>query len=359
MTSAADPAPGRRPIDAALVLIAAAACAGCFQSVGGKSGSLQGQTMGTVYAVRYFAPVEFEPSPEELQQAIDDRLALVNKRMSTYDPESELSRFNASESTDWFAVSVETASVVESALELADSSGGTYDPTVGPLVNLWGFGPGKRRDAPPSEEEIKAAKASTGYCKVDARLDPPALRKDDPGVYVDLSSIAKGHGVDAVAEVLDGLGCSQYLVEIGGEVRSKGTKPGGKPWRIGVEKAAGARSASGRPLQRVVELVDRSMATSGDYRNFFEYEGQRFSHTISPARGKPVSHDLATVTVTADRCRDADAVATALLVMGPERGYDWAAERGVAALFVSRSAADELTERTTPAWDQLHGAPEP
>lgn len=308
-------------------------------------------TMGTSYSVSVIGGDQADA--ERWQILVDERLAEVNRRMSTYDPRSELSRFNASDSTEWFEVSSETASVVASALELASESGGAYDPTVGPLVNLWGFGPGKRRESPPSDAEIAAAKDSIGYGLVETRLDPPALRKSKPAVNLDLSSIAKGHGVDAIANLLSGQGVTSFMVEIGGEVRTRGAKPGGKPWRIGVEKVDESLipTGGGRRFHRVVELVDRSMATSGDYRNFFEHGGRRYSHTIDPTTGQPVTHDLATVTVVAETCREADGLATVLLVLGPQAGYDWAVERGIAALLVSRGEDDQYLEKTTPAWE--------
>lgn len=319
--------------------------------------SLSGPTMGTRYAISVVGGEQAEA--EALQAKVTERLAEVNRRMSTYDPESELSRFNSSETTEWFAVSEETASVVGAALELSRDSSGAYDPTVGPLVNLWGFGPGKRRGRPPTDEEIIAAGATVGHGLIEVRLDVPALRKNEPGVYVDLSSIAKGHGVDAIAELLETAGVGAYMIEIGGEVRTRGRKPDDRPWRIGVERVDSSLPAAGggRPLQRVVSLVDRSMATSGDYRNFFEHDGVRYSHTLDPTTGRPVSHDLATVTVIAETCREADGLATALLVLGPTAGYDWAVEHEVAALFVRRTTADELAEQTTPAWEETIAEP--
>lgn len=310
--------------------------------------------MGTTYNVSVVGGDE--AGANAIKSSIDERLALVNSRVSTYDPQSELSRFNASESTDWVEVSSETAAVVRAALDLAADTGGAYDPTVGPLVNVWGFGPGKSRTEPPTDDEIASAESAVGYAKVEARLAPPALRKSDPGVYVDLSSIAKGDGVDEVAAVLDDHGVETYLIEIGGEVRTRGAKPGGKPWRIGLERVP-ARDES-RRVSRVVELVDRAIATSGDYRNFFEHDGVRYSHTIDPVTARPVTHHLATVTVLAATCREADGLATALLVLGPSAGYDWAVERGLAALFVTRGEDDSLDQRTTPAWDAANGSPE-
>ncbi|TWT40157.1 FAD:protein FMN transferase [Botrimarina hoheduenensis] len=322
--------------------------------ISGASGSprlvrVSGPTMGTAYAVTVVATPN-GPSANGLDQRIAKRLALVNQQMSTYDPESELSRFNASGSIEWQAVSDETAAIVGYALELAEQSGGAFDPTIGPLVNLWGFGPDASRFKPPAEDAIVAARTRVGYGRVHIRTDPPALRKEVPEIYLDLSAVAKGYGVDAIAELLEAEGFKNYLVEIGGEVRARGAKPTA-PWRVGIEKAdAPLPGVEGTRLQRVVELKDRALATSGDYRNFFEHEGIRYSHTIDPTTGQPVHHDLATVTVLATTCREADALATTLLVLGPTAGYDWATERDLAALLIRRTPAGELIERATPTW---------
>ncbi|TWT90232.1 Thiamine biosynthesis lipoprotein ApbE precursor [Pseudobythopirellula maris] len=345
-------------ISACVWLLFLATVAGCGEH-GPEIVGFSGPTMGTQYHIRVIAG-ETTPDAPELQARVDQRLVEINRRMSTYDPESELSRFNTSESDDWFEVSAETAEVVSYSLGLARDSGGAFDPTVGPVVNLWGFGPGKRRTKPPTDDEVEAALARVGHTKVEARVEPPALRKS-PGVYVDLSAVAKGYGVDAVARLLDNAGATAYMVEIGGEVRTRGTKPGGAPWRIGVEAPSDhAPAEGGQRVNRVVELSGGSVATSGDYRNYFEYEGRRYSHTVDPTTGRPVAHTLATVSVLAESCMEADATATALLVLGPAAGYDWAVERGVAALFVTRQAdsdeeghahSDEFTTRATAAWD--------
>ncbi len=307
---------------------------------------LTGRTMGTEFKVVVVSDVD-QSKVELLQNKIAQRLVEINKRMSTYDPESELSRFNQSESADWFAVSKETAEVVAYALAIAEKTDGAYDPTVGPLVNLWGFGPNKKTPSIPSPTTVTEAKAKVGYGQIDTRTDPPALLKQNKEIYLDLSSVAKGHGVDAIADLLDEQGFKSYMVEIGGEVRTRGTKPNDDPWRIGIENP----DSSSRIASKVLELSeDESIATSGDYRNFFEVDGVKYSHTIDPKSGQPVQHDLATVTVAAELCRDADALATALLVLGPVEGYDWAVEQNVAAYFVRRTdAGPEII--TTPAWD--------
>ncbi|TWT67613.1 Thiamine biosynthesis lipoprotein ApbE precursor [Posidoniimonas polymericola] len=306
--------------------------------------SFTGPTMGTRYSVKVVID-DADERLEELQHRVDERLVEINKRMSTYDPRSELSRFNQSDSEDWFEVSAETAKVVAYALEIAAATGGQFDPTVGPVVNLWGFGPDGRRSEPPTDDEVAAALARIGYQSVEARQEPPALKKSRPDIYVDLSAIAKGYGVDAVSELLTELGAAASMVEIGGEVVCRGRKPDGSSWKIGVEKP----DESGRVLQTVLDIDDHAIATSGDYRNFFEDHGERFSHTINPATGRPVTHRLATVSVQAPSCMRADALATALLVMGGDEGYNWASENGVAAMFIERTD-DGSKERSTAEW---------
>ncbi|QDU90013.1 Thiamine biosynthesis lipoprotein ApbE precursor [Pirellulimonas nuda] len=307
---------------------------------------LSGPTMGTRYNVSVVLPADGNAAEvARLQSLVDGLLKTVNDQMSTYQADSELSRFNAQQGTDWFEVSPETAAVVQLALEVAEQTQGAFDPTVGPVVNLWGFGPDGRRDAPPTDAQIAAALARVGYRKVEARSEPPALKKSAPDVYLDLSAIAKGYGSDAVSELLLGEGVGSSMVEIGGEVRTRGAKPDGSPWRIGVEKP----DSEGRTVEAVVELRDGALATSGDYRNFFEEGGKRYSHTIDPKTGRPVTHTLATVSVRTPTCAEADALATGLLVMGPRAGYDWCEQNEVAALFIERT--DEgFRERATTAW---------
>ncbi|NOY29062.1 MAG: FAD:protein FMN transferase [Planctomycetes bacterium] len=305
--------------------------------------------MGTRYSVRVVADrVSFDLTA--VQKKVGRRLGEINRQMSTYDAKSELSRFNHYEGKDWFAVSDDTARVVEFALQVAADSGGAFDPTVGPAVNLWGFGPEKDRELPPAEAELAEALARVGYAKLMVRRDPPALRKSQPDLAVDLSAIAKGFAVDEISKLLEELGFANSMVEIGGEVRTRGNKAEGSPWRIGVEKP----DSGGRSLQKVYPLNDRALATSGDYRNFFERDGVRYSHTIDPATARPVQHKLATVSVLADSCMKADALATALLVMGDAAGYDWCVEHKVAALFLIREDAS-IVERTTPRFEELTG----
>ena len=307
--------------------------------------------MGTRYSVQVVTRDQ-TPKTGELQTAIDRRLAQINRQMSTYDSNSELSRFNASSETDqWFEVSNETAHVVMEALRIAERTDGAFDPTVGPAVNLWGFGPGGRRRQLPDEEAIEKTRARIGYRQVTARSQPPGLKKSRPDVFLDLSGVAKGFAVDEIMELLAAAGVESAMVEIGGEVRTLGSKPGGAPWRIGVERP----TPQGRKIGQIVELRG-SMATSGDYRNFFEADGVRYSHTIDPTTARPVTHGLATVTVCRTDCLEADALATALLVMGPVSGYDWCSVHQIAALFQIHAPDGQIVEKPTAPFRKLAAA---
>ena len=332
------------------VAVAALLAAGCHGAAGPEVVVLRGSTMGTSYSVQ-LAEVPASLDAEALQRRIDALLAEVNGLMSTYQPDSELSRCNASPSTDWVPVSAELARLVAEAQAIGAASGDAFDITVGPLVNLWGFGPEVKAEQLPSQQEIDAALARIGHAKLAVRLDPPALRKQRPDLYLDLSAIAKGYGVDRVAALLEQAGIANALVEIGGELYGHGQNGRGEPWRIAVEKP----DPLARRVFRVVPLLDRGMATSGDYRNFFELDGRRYSHSIDPSTGRPVMHALASVTVLDESTARADAWATALLVLGPERGYALAQRLGLAALLIERDG-DALVGRATDAFDAIVGA---
>jgi thiamine biosynthesis lipoprotein len=304
---------------------------------------LKGWTMGTTYNVQVVAP---EIDAPDLDGEIENILERVNARMSTYREDSEISRFNRSGSPDWFAVSRETAQVVETALQVSRRTQGAFDVTVGPLVDLWGFGPTPRPDAAPSPEAIAERLADVGFRWLHARSTPPALRKDMPGLGIDLSAIAKGHAVDAVADHLDALDIERYLVEVGGEIRARGHNGRGDPWTIGIERPIpGAREVHGR-----VHLGRQAIATSGDYRNYFEAQGGRFSHTIDPRTGRPVTHDLAEVSVIAPSAMHADAMATALMVLGPRKGLRLAETDQLAAQLVLREG-DQFRTVATAAFE--------
>lgn len=297
-----------------------------------------GSTMGTYYQVTARCATDVGPLIEETLQA-------VNAEMSTYLPDSVLSRFNRAPVDEWFPVPAPLAEVVAASAELSRLSAGAFDVTVGPLVNLWGFGP-EDGDGVPPDDAITAALDRIGHEALEVRLSPPALRKRAER-YVDLSAIAKGHGVDRVAARLQDAGCQDLLVDVGGEVRGIGSSPAQRPWRIGVEVPD---PASRGGIQRIVRLADAGLATSGDYRNFIEAGGRRYSHTIDPRTGYPVDHGLASVTVLHESVMWADGYATLLSVLGPDAGMEFAAVHGLAALFVVRQE-NGFRERYTAAFE--------
>jgi thiamine biosynthesis lipoprotein len=344
-----------------LAAAAAFALAGVFQIAGCGAPAplaIRGTTMGTTYEVKLAArPPGIELA--SLQADIASLLEQINNQMSTYRPESEVCRFSRAAKGEWFSVSAATAEVVAAALDVSDKTGGALDITVGRLVRLWGFGPGDGEtrgslpagaaspDAftPPSQDAVDAARAAAGYRRLAVRADPPALRKEVAELEIDLSAVAKGYGVDRVALLLEQRGIRNYMVQIGGETRAAGRRPDGRPWQIGIERPVVDR----REVQTIVPLVDAALATSGDYRNYHEYGGRLYAHIIDPATGRPVVHTLASASVIADTCMAADAWATALVVLGPERGYDCAEEHGLAALFIARRETG-FDMRTTTAW---------
>ena len=306
---------------------------------------LQGRTMGTSYEIRIAGDGLDESLRQRALRETRDRLARVDGWMSDWNPESEISRFNAFRSTSAFPVSPETAEVISFSLKLNGISGGAFDITVGPLVALWGFGNHARIDSPPSDDEIARLRQHMGPEALRVHRNPESdeatLQKRDPEVEIDLSAIAKGFGVDQVAEGLESLGRRDYLVEIGGEIRAAGERPGGGPWRIAIERP----QDEGRAIQEVIELRDRAMATSGDYRIFYLEGNRRISHTIDPRTGRPVEGGPASVTTLADSAMQADAWATALMVLGEVPGLALAERNGIAALVLKRDAKGAILER--------------
>jgi thiamine biosynthesis lipoprotein len=268
--------------------------------------------------------------------------------MSTYQPSSELSQFNSSRATEPFPVSAETLQVFAEAQRISAATGGAFDITVGPLVNLWGFGPNAKPLMIPADEEVERLRPRIGWSRIEVDTALSTIRKSEPEMYCDLSAIAKGYAVDRVAEGLAALGLADTMVEVGGEVRTRGRNAAGEPWRIAIERPDTAQ----RAFQEVVPLSDLAMATSGDYRNFYEQDGVRFSHTIDPRTGRPIQHRLASVSVIDPVCMRADGYATALMVLGEEEGFKLAEEQGLAALFLVRKG-DGFEERATAAFKTL------
>ncbi|MDH4156994.1 MAG: FAD:protein FMN transferase [candidate division Zixibacteria bacterium] len=304
---------------------------------------IDGLTMGTTYTVQIAKhPRLSARSVLQIKKDLDSLFAQINREMSIYDNNSEISRFNRSRKTDWFAVSHSTAELINEALTVSKKTEGAFDVTVGPLVNLWGFGPKTGNLTVPGQEKIAEQMSHCGYRKLSARLAPPAIRKTTGNVSCDLSAIAKGHGVDRAAAYLDSAQIDDYLIEIGGEIKARGTNAENQPWQVGI---AAPDSTFG--VGKIVSLNKAAMATSGNYRNYFEVAGVRYSHIIDPRTGRPVTHDLASVTVIHDNCAYADAMATALIVLGPDAGYDLAVREGLATLMIVREGST-YSEKATP-----------
>ena len=311
----------------------------------------RGFTMGKI---KYSAIVVTDDHSEEnksaLIEAVNGSLQRVNELMSTYIADSDISKFNSADSTDWQSVDVETATVVARALEICELTKGAFDPTVGAAVNLWNFGPDKKRKPKlPDDKRIAEVAELVGYQMIGVQMEPPSIRKLNPKVKLDLSAIAKGYAVDRVGKSLSDLGYENFMVEVGGEVFAKGERRSGGPWKVGVEKPENSKSGDPDPdrIHRIVSLSNRAIATSGDYRNFFEIEGQRYSHTIDPKTCRPVNHDMAIASVVADDCMTADAMATAVMVMGHESGAELCKQLGYPLLTVRRSNQPENDHHVT------------
>ena len=380
-------------------MVAALLLAACGN--GPETFELRGQAMGTAWSVRVVAPpdgsgVDLEP----LRERVVERLEDMENVFSTWRPDSEVSRFNAHAGEAWFAVSPVFLEVLVEAVRVSELTGGAFDPTVGPLVELWGFGaageagwispdeadmeasgetgsmaqgaagpmsrgetggvasreadvvasreagglPERAAGWPPPQEAVELLLHSTGFSHLQLRETPPAVRRARPGVRLDFSAIAKGYAVDEIWGLLSEAGLSDYLVEIGGEVRARGARADGQAWSIGIE------SPDGSGVTVAVPLRDAAIATSGDYRNYLEHEGERYSHVLDPRTGWPVSHGLTSVTVIASSASTADALATALLVLGPETGFQLAVDHGLAARLVVRTE-EGLKVLPTPAYE--------
>jgi FAD:protein FMN transferase len=308
---------------------------------------LAGNTMGTQFSVK-LAAGDAVSDAIWLEKDIKASLAHVEQMMSTYLPGSEISQFNGNTSTDWQEVSEEFCLSVEEALAISTLTNGSFDITVGPLVNLWGFGPGDIIDEPPADENIATMLESVGYEHLQADCAQPALKKDIAELTLDMSAFGKGYATDSVAAILDEAGIENYLIEVGGELRLRGHNAKNAKWAIGIEVPL----PNQRRPHTILHLSDTAMATSGDYRNYFEADGRRYSHTIDTRTGWPVTHSLASVTVVDDDGFRADALATALLVMGPDAGLELATMESMAVLFLLRTETG-IEELSTPAFEQL------
>lgn len=311
-----------------------AALAGCEKPVAeSPMVEIHGRTMGTFYGVKVVG--DFPGGQQALQTQVDSLLKHYNDEISTYDPNSSLSKFNQQQTTTPFPVSQDMADIVISAVRVGQRTQSVLDVTVGPLVNLWGFGPDKRPIKTPTDEQITAARQRVGiqHLHVNVSADHAELRKDVPNIYVDLSTIGEGFGADKVAEFLESRGVHNYLVEIAGASRSRGVNAKGDPWKLAIQKPTDELDE----VQAIIKPDGRAISTSGSYRNYYELDGQRYSHIIDPATGKPITHRLVSATVITPTALEADGLDTALMVMGPETAMAFAKQQRLAVYLVIKT----------------------
>lgn len=302
---------------------------------------LSGPTMGTTYTVKVFAPAA-SVDGAKLRETIDASLAQIDRSMSGYRSDSEVMRFNASTSMQWHDVSAELATVVQTALDISEQSGGAFDITIAPLVATWGFGPGGRPQETPTAEQIAQTGASVGFRKLHVRLDPPALRKDVADLTIDLNGIAPGFAVDRLADRLLALRVENFMIDIGGEVRALGRNARGEQWRIAIEHPV----ETPRTPYAGVRLDGASVSTSGEYRDYYERDGRRYSHTIDPRTARPLDRAAGSVVVVASSTVLADGWATALNVLGPREGLALAGKEHMAVLFIERDGEGWRSQAT-------------
>ena len=300
--------------------------------------TIAGEVMGTTYHIKVVDAV-----PGDLPRVLKERLDEVDALMSTYKKNSDVSRINRSAVNSSVKVANETFYVLTAAQQISVATDGAFDVTIGKLVNLWGFGPTINIKQVPDDATVQALRGSTGYRHLHLDNVHNEVTKDSDDVYVDLSAIAKGYAVDAAAQLLLQRGIDNFMVEIGGEIITHGHKYRNLPWVIGIESP----QVDKRIVQKKLYLHNVAMATSGDYRNYFEVNGQRYSHTINPATGYPIRHRLASVTVISDSCMHADALATALMVMGPQKGMRYAREHNLAVLMLIKQGNHFIERRSS------------
>ena len=324
------------------LLLASVLLAGC----GDRIEEFGGPTMGSHYSLKYLAG-EGTPEPAALQAEVEGLLAEVDKQMSTWRSDSDLSEFNRLPARSCRAMPPAVLELVRAGDALSAESEGAFDLTLEPLLDLWGFGPQSRGERVPSAEEIAEARKRVGHRHL--QIGERRLCKD-AAVQVDLNSIAAGYTVDRIAARLGQLGVKSYLLDVTGEIRAAGRKSDGSPWRIAIEAPRDDRQVA----QKVLALDGLGVSTSGDYRNYFEEGGRRYSHTLDPQTGAPITHRLASVTVVDPSTLRADGLSTLLMVLGPERGYAFAEREDIAAFLVIRTDQGFAT-RATPAFTRRFG----
>ena len=305
--------------------------------------SFAGATMGTRYQVRMRSNGALQAKLPSLQKTAATVLAELERELSTYQPQSDVARFNRANLNDWVAVGATTAHITKTALQVSALSRSAFDPTVGPLVALWGFGPDGRGKQLPSPSHVSDVLATVGTSNIEQ--DGEMLRKRHLGVGIDLNGIAKGYAVDALAQLLERYGINDYLVDIGGELRARGTRDGTQPWRVGILDPLTAEASA----MLALDLRDQAIATSGNYFNYFVANGRRYSHNIDPRTGTPIRHRTVSVTVIAKDAMEADAWSTALMTLGRQQGAALAAQLELAALFLDHDGSGGSTRFATPA----------
>lgn len=305
--------------------------------------TFSGLTMGTNYYVKVLEP-EFAADWQQVEKDICTILNEVESKVSSYKKDSEISRFNQSRQLTWIEVSSETAKIVAKALEISQASEGSFDITVGPLVNLWGASTPAASVSEPMERDIKNLLANIGHNKLAIRLSPPSLRKSHPDLTIDLASIIKGYGIDRISEYLLSKKLNNFMVEIGGEIRTSGLRQDGRHWQVAIEKPL--KQSENKSIQRVVSIHNQAVTTSGDFRNHL-IRGSKQVKIIDPRDGHPISHNLVSVTVIDTSGVDSDAWATALLVLGPKKGMEIATKQKKAVLFLVKNG-ESWTEILSP-----------
>ncbi len=310
-----------------------------------KPVEFSGSALGTTYSLKLFGiPDHIET--RELHDQIKIVMNAVETSMSVHNSNSEVSQFNRHTSKDWFRVSGKMFQVIKESQSISNDSEGAFDVTIGNLIELWGFGRRMPPKSIPRKEDIDRIKYTTGYKHLQLSQSSNSIKKAIPGLTLNLSAIAKGYAVDSVSELLNEIGIERYLVEIGGELRAKGVKEPGKPWLVAIERP----ETDKRSIYKIIRLSDMSMATSGDYRNYYEIAGERFSHTINPFTGRPVENNIASVSVMHSSCMKADALATTLMSMGYSVGSQFAEDMGLAVLWILRTE-NGIIEKTSSRFD--------
>ncbi|MEX3772396.1 FAD:protein FMN transferase [Pseudomonas sp. MYb118] len=312
--------------------------------------SFGGPTMGSTYSIKYLRHADL-PKPAEVQVEVEKILAEVDRQMSTYRSDSDIERFNDLPANSCQAMPASVLELVRVGEQLSAQSDGSFDLTVEPLLNLWGFGPQARGEKVPTAEALAEARARVGHQHL--RIEGDRLCKD-AAVEVDFNSIAAGYAVDRIAARLEALGIHNYLAEATGELKAAGRKLDGSAWQVALEEPRDDQQVA----QRILAIDGLGVSTSGDYRNYFLQDGRRYSHTFDARTGAPVSHTLASVTVINPSALLADGLSTLLLILGPERGWDYAEKHDIGAFFVIRADTGFVT-RTSQAFERLSGTKNP